>query len=153
MKDPKDIKKQKSVKSDKVTPKDAAERAKGDKWAPHVRDGVDALEKAFSQAELKKWSQLIAETWIDEGFKERFKKDPMSALKAYGILVPEGIELRVVENTDKVRYLTLPPKPSADVTDLRGGDLTATAVAASCCCTSWRCRPPTWADTWIVLTA
>jgi hypothetical protein len=153
MKDPKDIKKQKSVKSDHVTPKDAAERAKGDKWAPHVRDGVDALEKAFSKEELKKWSQLVAETWIDDTFKERLKKDPVSALKAYGILVPEGIELRVVENTEKVRYITLPPKPAADVTDLRAGDLTAAAVAASCCSTSWRCRPPTWADTWIILTA
>ena len=152
MKDPKTIKKKTSVRSRHVTPKDAAKRAKGDKWAPHVSDGVDALEKAFSKAELKKWSQVVAEAWCDDNFKEHLKRDPVSALKTFGIVVPAGLELRVVENTDKVRYLTLPPKPQGGVADLKGDDLKA-AVAAFTSSTTFFCRPPTWADTWIVITA
>ena len=151
MPDAKDIKKQKKLKSDKVTPEQAAEMAKGEKWAPHVSDGLDALERAISKKELKKWSKVVAEAWADDAFKRRLMKNPPLALKKFGIDVPAGLEFRVVENTDKVRYITLPPKPQGDVTSLSG---VAGVAAASCTsCTSFRCRPPTWADTWIIITA
>ena len=151
MPDAKDIKKQRKLKSDKVTPRKAAEMAKGEKWAPHVSDGLDALERAISKSELKKWSKVVAEAWADDAFKRRLMKNPSSALKKFGIDVPPDLEFRVVENTDKVRYITLPPKPQGDVTSLSGG----AGFAAACCtsCTSFRCRPPTWADTWIIITA
>jgi hypothetical protein len=150
MPDAKDVKKQRKLKSDKVTPKQAAEMSKGDKWAPHVSDGQDALERAISKAELKKWSKVVAEAWADDAFKRRLMKNPAASLKKFGIDVPPGLEFRVVENTDKVRYITLPPKPEGDVTSLSGGG----GFAASCTsCTSFRCRPPTWADTWIIITA
>jgi len=151
MPDAKDIKKQRKLKSDKVTPEQAAEMSKGEKWAPHISDGLDAIEQAISNKELKKWSKVVAEAWADDAFKRRLMKNPASALKKFGIDVPQGLELRVVENTDKVRYITLPPKPQGDVTSLSGA---AGFAAASCTsCTSFRCRPPTWADTWIIITA
>jgi hypothetical protein len=148
----KDIKKQTKLKSDKVTPKQAAEMSKGEKLAPHVSDSpADDIERAISKKELMKWSKVVAEAWADYAFKERLMKNPASALKKFGIDVPQGLEFRVVENTDKVRYITLPPKPQGDVTSLSGG----AGFAAACCtsCTSFRCRPPKWADTWIIITA
>src|SRR4051812_40251927 len=110
MPDPSEIKKQTEMNSDNVTPEEAAEMSKGEKWAPHVSDGLDALERAISKEELKKWSKVVAEAWSDDAFKERLMQDPPSALKEFGIDVPAGVEFRVVENTDKVRYITLPSK-------------------------------------------
>jgi Nitrile hydratase, alpha chain len=103
--------------------------SKAEKWAPHVSDGLNALEKAISKAEHHKWSQVVAEAWSDDKFKERLMQDPPSARKEFGIEVPAGVEIRVVENTDKVRYITLPPKPVADATELYEGELGATAAA------------------------
>jgi hypothetical protein len=150
--DPNDIKKQSQMNSEQVTPEEAAaEMSDAHKWAPHVSDGLDALEHAISKEELKKWSKLVAEAWSDDTFKERLIKDPPAALKQFGIDVPEGIEFRVVENTAKVRYVTLPPKPAGDASDLYGGALGSAAAFTSS--TTFFCRPPTWADTWIIITA
>jgi hypothetical protein len=153
MADPNDIKKQTHLNSEDVTPEQAAaEMSKGEKWAPHVSDGLDALENAISRKELKKWSKVVAEAWADDTFKERLIKDPPAALKEFGIEVPPGVEFRVVENTDKVRYVTLPPKPVGDASDLYGGGLGAGAAAFTSS-TTFFTRPPTWADTWIIITA
>ena len=81
----------------------------------------------MSEGELKKWSQLVAQAWSDEKLKQRLLKDPSSVLREHGIDVAAGVEIRVVENTDKVRYLTLPAKPTTDVTELNDEDLTAVA--------------------------
>jgi Nitrile hydratase, alpha chain len=152
MLNPNEIKKQTYINSENVTPEEAAEMSKAEKWAPHVSDGLDALEKAIAKAELKKWSQVVAEAWRDDKFKERLMQDPISALKEFGIEVPAGIEIRVVENTDKVRYITLPPKPVTDATELHEGELGVIA-AGFASPTSFSHRPPTWADTWIMVTA
>ena len=71
-----------------------------------------AKEKAKEQAKLME--QLIAKTWADEAFKQRLISNPAAVLKEAGLEAPEGIELRVVEDTDKVVHLVLPPKPSSD---------------------------------------
>ena len=60
---------------------------------------------------------LVAQAWSDESLKERLISDPAAVLAEYGIDVPEGIELRVVEDTDEVCHLVLPPSPSGDLLD------------------------------------
>jgi heme o synthase len=53
--------------------------------------------------------RLIARAWQEEGFKQQLLADPRAAIAAEtGGSVPEGIELRVVEETATVRYLVLP---------------------------------------------
>jgi hypothetical protein len=154
MPDPNEIKKQTHMKSENVTPEEAAAKmSKADKWAPHVSDGLDALENAISKVELKKWSKVVAEAWTDDKFKERLMRDPASALKEFEIHVPAGIKIKVVENTDKVRYITLPPKPTAYATELDEKELRAVAAAFTSSTTFMCRRPPTWADTWIIITA
>jgi hypothetical protein len=39
--------------------------------------------------------------------------DPNSVLREYQIEVPAGVQLKVVENTDKVVHFTLPAAPTA----------------------------------------
>jgi hypothetical protein len=59
----------------------------------------------------KKYAKLIAKVWSDEAFKERLLMDPRATLDAEGIQVPEGVEVKVVEQTDKIFYLVIPEKP------------------------------------------
>ena len=84
------------------------------------------------QAYAKQYGQVVAKAWADEEFKQRLLADPAAVLQAEGITVPPGVELRAVENTDKVMYLMLPPKPSAELSDeqldqVAGGDTASTA--------------------------
>ena len=73
----------------------------------------------------KKWSQVVAQAWADEKFKKRLLTEPAAVLKEHGIEVPAGMEVRVVENTDKVYHLTLPARPAGEVTELTGRQMKA----------------------------
>jgi len=67
----------------------------------------DALPK--EQAELaRKWFQLVAKSRTDKTLKQRLMGAPVAVLQEHGIKVRQGLDVRVVENTDKVVYLTLP---------------------------------------------
>ena len=95
------------------------------------------------------WSQLVARAWADEGFKQRLLSDPRGVLTEYGFDVPEGIEVRVLQDTPNVQHLVLPRSPEGELAD---EELVGTAVADSfsgicgfsgncgCGCCGCRCR-------------
>jgi len=83
---------------------------------------------AAEQENRKKWAQLVAQVWADDQLKQRLIDKPGVVLQELGIPVPAGLEVRVVENTDKVCYLTLPPKPAGDVTELTSAQLSGVAA-------------------------
>jgi hypothetical protein len=60
------------------------------------------------------WSQITARAWSDDAFKKRLLADPAAALKEYGLGVPAGIQIKVLENTDKLLNLVLPIKPAPE---------------------------------------
>ena len=60
-------------------------------------------------------AQLFAACWKD--CKARFMSDPKAVLAEYGMSVPEGINVKVVENSDSHVHITLPAKPSEDLSD------------------------------------
>ncbi len=60
-----------------------------------------------------KMGEIVAKCWKDAAFKKRFVSDPSSVLREHQIEVPAGVQLKVVENTDKVVYFTLPEAPGA----------------------------------------
>ena len=62
-------------------------------------------------------SQLFAACWRDEALKDRFMADPKAVLKEYNLDVPDGIHVKVVENADDRVYITLPHRPSVEVSD------------------------------------
>lgn len=66
--------------------------------------------------EAKHYQQLVAKCWADEAFKQRLLADPPVTLAAEGMAVPEGVTLRVVENTAREMTLVI-PLPPADLTD------------------------------------
>jgi hypothetical protein len=55
-----------------------------------------------------KMDQLLAQVLTDNELKTQLLENPAPTLNAAGIEVPEGVELKVVENTDTVFHLVLP---------------------------------------------
>ena len=72
--------------------------------------------------------QLIAKCWADDAFKQRLMADPAGTLAAEGMAVPEGVTVRVVENTAQEVTVVLPPRP----TDLTDEALSSSAGGLSC---------------------
>jgi hypothetical protein len=55
---------------------------------------------------------IIRKAWDDEAFRQRLMADPKQAIRdAFGIDIPEGHELQVVEETPTRHVLTIPPRP------------------------------------------
>ncbi|WP_135557430.1 NHLP leader peptide family RiPP precursor [Paenibacillus cymbidii] len=60
--------------------------------------------------------QIIQKAWADPAFKQQLLQDPKAAIsQAFGIELPEAIELNVVEETPTSYVLVIPPNPE-DVT-------------------------------------
>jgi Nitrile hydratase, alpha chain len=87
---------------------------------------VEVSPQQDQQENWKKWSKLVAQAWADEELKKRLLDKPASVLQEHGIQLPAGMEVRVVEPTDKLFYFVLPPKP-ADTSELTSSQLTGVA--------------------------
>jgi hypothetical protein len=59
-----------------------------------------------------KWDLLLADAWADPALKKRLLENPAAVLKERGIAIPEGCQVKVVEDTDKVQHLVIPGKPA-----------------------------------------
>jgi hypothetical protein len=59
----------------------------------------------------KTMGQIIAKCWADEAFKQKLLADPATTLKAEGLVVPEGLTVKVVEDSDTVAHLVIPARP------------------------------------------
>lgn len=62
----------------------------------------------------KRIAKVIARSWSDKDFKERFISEPRTVLKEYEVQVPAGVEVKVLEQTDNTIYIVLPLKPGED---------------------------------------
>ncbi len=54
--------------------------------------------------------RIIKKAWEDEAFKQRLLDNATEVFNEESIDVPEGMEVKVVENTEKVFHLVLPQK-------------------------------------------
>jgi anti-anti-sigma factor len=53
-------------------------------------------------------NDIIARTCWDKSFREELLRDPANILRSAGIQVPDGTNIRVMENTDEEIYVVLP---------------------------------------------
>lgn len=67
--------------------------------------------------QAKLYGQVVARAWQDEAFKGRLLVEPREALAEMGVEVPAGHEVRVVEDTERVRHLVLPPGPGEELSE------------------------------------
>ncbi|WP_183562281.1 NHLP leader peptide family RiPP precursor [Paenibacillus endophyticus] len=64
-------------------------------------------------AEQTLQEQIIQKAWEDAEFKKQLLADPKAAVKeAFGIDIPDSIEVEVVEETANKYYFVLPQNPS-----------------------------------------
>ncbi len=82
----------------------------------------------------QQWSQIVVRAWRDESFKKRLMSQPLDVLKEMGVHPPQGMEVKVVENSDKVVHLPLYAKPSK--ADISEEDLRQVAGAAKSTCSA-----------------
>jgi len=77
------------------------------------------------------YGKIVARAWEDEDFKKELLSNPSAVFKANGIDIPEGIEVKVVEDTATTVHFTLPPKPAEG--ELSEEDLDGVAAGAFPC--------------------
>jgi len=74
---------------------------------------------------------LFAACWKDDALKARFIADPKAVLAEHGLDVPEGIDVKVVENADDCVHITLPAPPTGH--DRLSDEELADAAGGTCC--------------------
>ena len=67
-------------------------------------------------------ASLFAACWKDEALKARFMADPKAILNEHGLDVPDGIDVKVVENADNCVHITMPAPPAGHM-DLSDDEL------------------------------
>jgi hypothetical protein len=87
------------------------------------------------------WSQIVARAWCDEGYKKRLRSDPRNVLAEYGMELPEGMDVKVVEGTEVkvedagtgLRFI-MPTSPPDELTeeDLIGGPVAWCGWCGAC---------------------
>ena len=82
---------------------------------------------------------LFAACWKDEALKARFMADPKAVLDEYGMPVPEGMDVKVVENSDSHVHITLPIPPAGgnDLSDEELSNAAGGCTLAASICASW----------------
>ncbi len=65
-----------------------------------------------------KYEDLLRKAWTDAEFKARLMATPEIVLREEGWDFPAGMRIRVVENTNDVHYLVIPPSPPLAELDL-----------------------------------
>ena len=78
---------------------------------------------------------LFAACWKDDALKQRFMSDPKQVLAEYGMDVPDGMDVNVVENSDNTVHITMPMAPDGHH-DLSDEELSA-AAGGRCCNTEY----------------
>jgi hypothetical protein len=74
--------------------------------------------------------RIIEKSMKDASFRQRLLADPGAALeRELGMLLPDGVEVRTLEETAKTIYLVLPPGGSGDVQTHELSDLELETVA------------------------
>ena len=63
----------------------------------------------------KACDKLVAKAWSDDEFKAKLLADPMTVFRENDLIVPEGVEVRMAENTDNLIDLIFPPEPSNEM--------------------------------------
>ncbi|RRJ64215.1 NHLP leader peptide family natural product precursor [Paenibacillus oralis] len=58
-------------------------------------------------------SQVIEKAWQDPSFKAKLLADPKSAIQeALGVILPDHIKIKTVEESSDEFYMVLPPNPA-----------------------------------------
>ncbi len=88
----------------------------------------------------KTWARVVAKAWADEEFKRRLLADPAAVAAEEGVLLPEGLTLKVIEDAPGTRTLVLPPLPSELQGVVEGEEVLAAESVPCCNCCHCACK-------------
>jgi hypothetical protein len=63
------------------------------------------------------YAAVMAQAMSDPAFRMRLMADPVATMAAAGIAFPEGVAVKVVENTETLVHLVLPAVGVQELTD------------------------------------
>ena len=63
------------------------------------------------------WNRAVARAMKDPAFKERLMSAPVATLREAGVAVPDGVNIRVFQNTEAEVNLVLPSATAGGVED------------------------------------
>ena len=67
---------------------------------------------------LRAQVEFLNKVWTDEAFRARLESDPKAVLKEMGGQVPDNVQIKVVRDSDRVKYLHIPsPPPEGEISD------------------------------------
>ena len=69
------------------------------------------------QEQQQAMGKIVAKAWADEAYKQRLINNPADVLKEEGLPVPDGITVKVVENTPTLFHVILPQNSEGELTD------------------------------------
>jgi len=78
-----------------------------------------------------KWELLVADTWDDPELRQRLLNDPHAVLKERGIAIPQGLQIKVLEDTETVEHLVLPGPYGVSEDELSERELESVAGGGS----------------------
>jgi nitrile hydratase alpha subunit len=67
----------------------------------------------------RKWNQIVAKAWHDDGLRQRLLTDPASVLAEHGMDLPAGVTAKVHESTPSEYHLVIPLRPAREIADLQ----------------------------------
>lgn len=90
-------------------------------------DNQTELEQAQLDAA---YSKVVTRAWSDPAYKRRLMADPHAVLAEAGLTVAPDVKINVLENSDKVLNVLLPPPLEEGA--LSEDDLAKVAAGAAC---------------------
>ena len=87
------------------------------------------LAVANQESPIAAYAKVVKQAWSDPAFKARLMENPQASLAAAGVPVPAGVTVKVLEDTDEVVHLVLPPQTGDDALSDDHLDLVAGGMA------------------------
>ncbi len=63
------------------------------------------------------YAAVMAQAVSDPTFRVRLMADPVTTMQAAGMTVPDGVTVKVIQNTDTLVHLVLPAAGTHELTD------------------------------------
>ena len=91
------------------------------------------MKEVHGTVAISALDRLKLETAVNQELREKMKSDPVGTLKAHGIDVPDGVEVKIAEDDPKTHTLVLPPFVGTDTAKASVQSMAASAAS------TWEC--------------